>query len=357
MRAGSGFSFLPCLERTSASAARSFRNASTMHPGRESDRGALDCTRCTTRRRLCCRRSGGRDTLIGRFRRISRSASAFRWCRTPPHWEVFNLFNATNFGQPDSNISNVTAGADSTADDARNMQFGIRLAWCAIDRRREIPCAVDRAEGIMRVHAGVFMSAVRRGSGAVALSAQQPAPEPSKATFERSLRHVPRAKHGAASRGRTSIGCRPSIRWSRAGRGQRQELAVVEYLTRDIGASTSIWRMRPSLALGVGLTPAESTAMVKHTTNAGRSPTPPRSSMPASTGANSRRGATRWCWVAGGQGPAGPRADRGRTTGRASTAGPSARAGRRPRRCCREAPSARCSCSMRARRTRARRRH
>jgi hypothetical protein len=42
---------------------------------------------------------------------------------------VFNLFNATNFGQPDGNINNVTAGVISTADDARNMQFGIRFAW------------------------------------------------------------------------------------------------------------------------------------------------------------------------------------------------------------------------------------
>ncbi len=43
--------------------------------------------------------------------------------------EIFNLFNTTNFGQPNGNINNVTAGIISTADDARNMQFGIRLAW------------------------------------------------------------------------------------------------------------------------------------------------------------------------------------------------------------------------------------
>ncbi len=43
--------------------------------------------------------------------------------------EIFNLFNTTNFGQPDGNISNVTAGVISSADDARNMQFGIRLVW------------------------------------------------------------------------------------------------------------------------------------------------------------------------------------------------------------------------------------
>jgi hypothetical protein len=44
-------------------------------------------------------------------------------------WEVFNLFNHANFGNPDANISNVTAGVISTADDGRNMQFGLRFVW------------------------------------------------------------------------------------------------------------------------------------------------------------------------------------------------------------------------------------
>jgi hypothetical protein len=53
-----------------------------------------------------------------------------RFCRIFPFCaEIFNLFNTTNFGQPDGNISNVTAGVISSADAARNMQFGIRLAW------------------------------------------------------------------------------------------------------------------------------------------------------------------------------------------------------------------------------------
>jgi len=43
--------------------------------------------------------------------------------------EIFNLFNHPNFGNPDSNISNVTAGVISTADDGRNMQFGLRFVW------------------------------------------------------------------------------------------------------------------------------------------------------------------------------------------------------------------------------------
>jgi hypothetical protein len=33
------------------------------------------------------------------------------------------------FGQPDGNISNVTAGVISTAHDARNMQFGLRFVF------------------------------------------------------------------------------------------------------------------------------------------------------------------------------------------------------------------------------------
>jgi outer membrane receptor protein involved in Fe transport len=43
--------------------------------------------------------------------------------------EIFNLFNHANFGNPDGNISNVTAGVISTADDGRNMQFGLRFVW------------------------------------------------------------------------------------------------------------------------------------------------------------------------------------------------------------------------------------
>ena len=43
--------------------------------------------------------------------------------------EIFNLLNHTNFGNPDTNISNPTAGVITTADDARSMQFGLRLTW------------------------------------------------------------------------------------------------------------------------------------------------------------------------------------------------------------------------------------
>jgi hypothetical protein len=44
-------------------------------------------------------------------------------------WEVFNLFNHANFGTPDLNISNRTVGTITTADDGRNMQFGLRFVW------------------------------------------------------------------------------------------------------------------------------------------------------------------------------------------------------------------------------------
>jgi len=43
--------------------------------------------------------------------------------------EIFNLLNHVNFGNPDGNISNPTAGMITTADDGRAMQFGVRLAW------------------------------------------------------------------------------------------------------------------------------------------------------------------------------------------------------------------------------------
>jgi len=43
--------------------------------------------------------------------------------------EVFNLLNHDNFGNPDANISNATVGTITTADDARNLQLGLRFAW------------------------------------------------------------------------------------------------------------------------------------------------------------------------------------------------------------------------------------
>ncbi len=43
--------------------------------------------------------------------------------------EIFNLLNHDNFGTPDGNISNATAGVITTADDGRATQFGLRFAW------------------------------------------------------------------------------------------------------------------------------------------------------------------------------------------------------------------------------------
>ena len=43
--------------------------------------------------------------------------------------EIFNLLNHNNFGNPDTNISNATVGTITTADDGRNMQLGLRVAW------------------------------------------------------------------------------------------------------------------------------------------------------------------------------------------------------------------------------------
>jgi hypothetical protein len=43
--------------------------------------------------------------------------------------EVFNLFNHDNFGNPDTNISNGTVGTITTADDARSLQLGFRVAF------------------------------------------------------------------------------------------------------------------------------------------------------------------------------------------------------------------------------------
>ena len=44
-------------------------------------------------------------------------------------WEIFNLLNHANFGNPDLNISNATVGTITTADDGRTMQLGLRFVW------------------------------------------------------------------------------------------------------------------------------------------------------------------------------------------------------------------------------------
>jgi hypothetical protein len=65
---------------------------------------------------------GGYEGLRSTAGPISRARVEFRA-------EIFNLLNHDNFGTPDANISNATAGVISTADDGRATQFGLRFAW------------------------------------------------------------------------------------------------------------------------------------------------------------------------------------------------------------------------------------
>ena len=45
-------------------------------------------------------------------------------------WDVFNLFNRANFGNPNSNITASNAGTITTlAGDPRVMQFAIRFSF------------------------------------------------------------------------------------------------------------------------------------------------------------------------------------------------------------------------------------
>ncbi len=43
--------------------------------------------------------------------------------------EFFNLFNRVNLGQPTGNLSSSQFGRSTTALGARNVQFGLRLAF------------------------------------------------------------------------------------------------------------------------------------------------------------------------------------------------------------------------------------
>jgi hypothetical protein len=43
--------------------------------------------------------------------------------------EFFNLFNRVNLGQPAGNLTNSQFGKSTTALGARNVQFGLRLAF------------------------------------------------------------------------------------------------------------------------------------------------------------------------------------------------------------------------------------
>ena len=140
VRAGSGFPFT--LSGTNVCQCGSFVPQRVNYaPGREGDRGILEnptVAQWYDRTAYVLPPSGfqgtvGRNTLIGPGSKQVDFSVSKRFpmgaARLEFRGEIFNLFNTTNFGQPDGNISNVTAGVISSADDARNMQFGIRLAW------------------------------------------------------------------------------------------------------------------------------------------------------------------------------------------------------------------------------------
>jgi hypothetical protein len=110
-------------------------------PGREDDKGRLDNPTPTqwfdrtayVVAPLGTQGTAGRNTVRGPgTQRVDFSFSrrvALGTTRLEFRGEIFNLLNHTNFGIPDGNISNPTAGMITTADDGRSMQFGFRYAW------------------------------------------------------------------------------------------------------------------------------------------------------------------------------------------------------------------------------------
>src|SRR5262245_539544 len=77
--------------------------------------------------------TAGRNTVRGPgTERVDASISKrfpINKARVEFRWEIFNLFNHANFGNPDLNISNATVGTITTADDGRTMQLGLRFVW------------------------------------------------------------------------------------------------------------------------------------------------------------------------------------------------------------------------------------
>jgi hypothetical protein len=140
VRVGSGFPFT--LSGTNVCQCGSFVPQRVNYaPGRDGDRGVLDDAtqaRWYDPTAYVSPASGfqgtvGRNTLIGPASKQMDFSVSKRFplgaTRLEFRWEIFNLFNATNFGQPDGNVNNVTAGVISTADDARSMQLGARFIW------------------------------------------------------------------------------------------------------------------------------------------------------------------------------------------------------------------------------------
>ena len=110
-------------------------------PGREDDKGRLDNPTSTqwfdktayVVPPLGTQGTAGRNTLRGPgTQRVDFSITRrvpLGHSRLEFRGEIFNVLNHANFGNPDGNISNPTAGMITTADDGRSMQFGLRLSW------------------------------------------------------------------------------------------------------------------------------------------------------------------------------------------------------------------------------------
>lgn len=110
-------------------------------PGREGDAGELDDPTperwfdltAYTVPQAGTQGTAGRNTVFGPGSKQVDLSFSKRFplgrARFEFRGEIFNLFNFTNFGTPDNNISNVTAGVISLADEARNVQLGFRVVW------------------------------------------------------------------------------------------------------------------------------------------------------------------------------------------------------------------------------------
>jgi carboxypeptidase family protein/TonB-dependent receptor-like protein len=110
-------------------------------PGHENDAGNIDNPTPThwfdptayVVAALGTQGTAGRNTVRGPgTERVDMSLSkrfALNKSRIEFRWEIFNLLNHANFGNPDLNISNATVGTITTADDGRTMQLGLRFVW------------------------------------------------------------------------------------------------------------------------------------------------------------------------------------------------------------------------------------
>ncbi len=141
IRVGSGFPFT--LSGTNVCQCGSFVPQRVNYAaGRDGDRGEVDNpsqTQWYDRTAYVVPASGfqgtvGRNTLIGPGSKqvdfsVSKNFSTGGASRIEFRWEIFNLLNTTNFGQPDGNISNATGGVINSSDDARSMQFGFRFVF------------------------------------------------------------------------------------------------------------------------------------------------------------------------------------------------------------------------------------